>query len=86
MLVFISKFISIDKPNCHFERAKRVEKSKSCKYNKYPELPSTKTALFMDSKLICPFLSTKTPNFMDRGGIATEKKSSIFVLKKDYRI
>ena len=28
----------------------RVEKSKSCKYNKYPELPSTKTALFMDRK------------------------------------
>ena len=27
-----------------------------------------KTALFMDSKLICPFLSTKTPNFMDKRG------------------
>ena len=40
----------------------------------------------MDDKFIFPFLSTKTPNFMDRGGIATEKKSSIFVLKKDYRI
>ena len=22
--------------HCHFERAQRVEKSKSCKYNKYP--------------------------------------------------
>ena len=32
----ILSFISSDKPNCHFERAKRVEKSKSRKYNKYP--------------------------------------------------
>ena len=66
MLVFISNFISIDKPNCHFERAKRVEKSKSCKYNKYPELTSTKTALFMDDTPIFPFPSTKTAIFMDR--------------------
>ena len=50
---------------CHFERAKRVEKSKSCKYNKYPELPSTKTALFMDGRLIFPFPSMKSGIFMD---------------------
>ena len=39
---------------------------KSCKYNKYPELPSTKTALFMDDTPIFPFPSTKTAIFMDR--------------------
>ena len=58
MLVFISKFISIDKPNCHFERishchferAKRVEKSKSCKYNKYPEPPSIKQPFLWTGK------------------------------------
>ena len=27
--------ISINKPHCHFERAKRVEKSTSHKYSKY---------------------------------------------------
>ena len=39
---------------------------KSCKYNKYPELPSTKTAHFMDDTPIFPFPSTKTTIFMDR--------------------
>ena len=33
--------------HCHFERAKRVEKSKSCKYNKYPEPSAKKTVVFL---------------------------------------
>ena len=50
---------------CHLERPQGVERSKSCKYNKYPEPPSIKTALFMDDKFIFPFPSTKTAIFMD---------------------
>ena len=38
---------------------------KPCKYNKHPELPSTKTALFMDGRLIFQFPSIKSGIFMD---------------------
>ena len=50
---------------CHLERPQGVERSKSCKYNKYPEPSSTKTALFVDGRLIFPFPSTKTTYFTD---------------------
>ena len=39
---------------------------KSCKYNKYPELPSTKTDLFLDGMLIFPFPCRKSGIFMHR--------------------
>ena len=52
MLVYNSSFISSDKPNCHFERPQGVEKSKSCKYNKYPEPSAKKRGIFMANELI----------------------------------
>ena len=52
--------------HCHLERPQRVEKSKSYKYNKYPELSSTKTALFLDGMLIFPFPSMKSGIFTHR--------------------
>ena len=51
MLVCISIYNLEQASHCHFERAQRVEKSKSCKYNKYPGPRPRKQAYFWPSSL-----------------------------------
>ena len=58
--------------------------SKSCKYNKYPEPSSIKTALFMDYRGNFAFPSTKTHDFMDSRLIfdTLAKKTGVFLAGK----